>query len=236
MAQVLDDFGKLALAKYVDSVNQYNVEVEKAKSVSSIEDFRETWIETDPQFAEVNEKIEKLESMLETLKGQRTVAAEPLLTEAYKAAVESAGVNITAMDELKKLIDSTRKYIVNVYGPETLEDTPKVEGRKGSGGTSATGGRRIRGFDVYVNGELAGAKNSKGEFKSTFTAAAKVLGVDTTDLQRAFFAEANNDDIKDSNFPTVVEFTFGEGEKAAVVRAVKVDDSEDDESINEDAK
>jgi len=229
-AIVLDDFGKLALQKYQDMVTAYNAEVAKLKSVESLDDFRADFEKSWPGVSELNEKIEKLQSALEDLLGKRTVAIEKVIDDEYKKAVEASGVDPTALDEQLKAVNATKRYLVSVYGDGVLEDTPKVEGRGRSGGSgSGTGGRRIRGFDVYVNGQLAGNKNKDGEIRSTFSAAAKVVGCETTELQRAFFEAAGNTDTNTESFPTVVEFDF----KDAKIRAVKTDDSSEDDETDD---
>lgn len=226
MTAVLDDFGKLAKQKYVDTVEAYNAQVVAAKSVSSKEEFEQSWYATDPMFAEEREKIEKLESALESVKAAMLLKGTPNLEAAYTAAVAASGVDLTALDEQLKLIRTTAKYITSIYGDEALEDTPEVERRAKSGGSTGgtTGGRRIRGFDIYIDGVLAAMKNAKGEVKSTFSVAAKELGVETTALQRAFFEAAGSEDVRADNFPTVVEFEFNDKN----IRAVKVDDSDEE--------
>ena len=221
-AIALDEFGKVALQRYTDQVNAYNAEVVKAKSVSSKEEFEAAWLTSDPTFAEFNAKIEKLESV----KSERLIAATPLLEAAYAEAVANAGVDPAALDEQRKVINATVKYLTSIYGEAVLANTPEIErrGRTSGGGGAPAGGRRIRGFDIYVDGTLAATKNAKGEVKSTFSVAAKQLGVETVDLQRAFFEAAGSDDVRADDFPTVVEFDFSDKS----VRAVKVDDSDEE--------
>jgi hypothetical protein len=222
----LDDFGKMALQKYADDVDQYNILVNKTKAVESRDKFQESFMETSPDLAEFNENIEKLNSALETLLSQRLIAAQPLIEPAYQAALSGVGVDPESLKELKKKIAAAAKYMTIVYGEESLKDAPKPEAMKVAGTTSGTsGGRRIRGFDVYVDGELAGQKNAQGIIKSTFTYAAKVLEVETTDLQRAFFEEAKSEDIKADDFPSMVAFELN----GHNVKVMKVDDSEDSE-------
>lgn len=222
----LDDFGQLAKQKYVDTLKDYNSKVEQAKSVSSIDEFSATFMESAPELADDNAKIEKVKDMLEQLLAARLVKATPLIQPAYEAAVANSGVDVTALDEQLKLLRTTAKYLTAVYGDEVLADTEKIASRGKSGGSgSGAGGRRIRGFDVYIDGKLSAIKNAKGELKSTFSAAAKELEVETVDLQRAFFAEAGSEDVKDEAFPTSVEFEFKEHN----IRVVKVDDSSDEE-------
>lgn len=232
MAIQLDDFGKLALDRYVATVKSYNEQVVLAKSVESKESFAETFMENAPELAEINAKIEKLESALESLLADRLIQATPLIEPAYEEAVKGAGVNPEALKQQLATVRATAKYLTSMYGDEVLAETPKVEGfRASSGGGSGTGGRRIRGVEVYIDGVLAGTKNKEGVVKSTFSAAAKVLEVETTALQRAFFAEAGKEDVKADDFPTVTDFTFADAKGVEhTVRVVKVDDSAEDES------
>lgn len=227
MTAQLDDFGKVALDKYTTIVASYNADVKKAKAVDSIDEFSENFMETDDSVAEVNAKIEKLESAVEDLKSQRLSIATPLIGPAYEAAVAGAGVDVTAMDEQLKLIRTTAKYLTAVYGDEVLKDTDKVESRKSSGGGTGTGGRRIRGFDIYIDGKFSFKENKDGVKKSTFSIAASDLGVETTELQRAFFDAAGMEDTKNDEFPALVEFTFQDHSiRVAKEQADESDDSE----------
>jgi uncharacterized protein YutE (UPF0331/DUF86 family) len=225
MAQIaLDDFGKLAVEKYVTTVEDYNRQVLASKSVDSIEDFKEQFQTSWEGVADINAKIEQLESALEDLLAKRMLKVEPVLSAEYAKALEASGVNPEALKELLKTINGTKKYLVMMYGEAVLEDTPKVEARRSAaGGNAGTGGRRIRGFDVYIDGTLAAKENAKGEMKSTFSIAAKELGVETTELQRAFFEAAKSEDVKSDDFPQVVDFVFKDKE----IRVSK-DDSDDD--------
>lgn len=230
MALVLDDFGKLALQKYLEVLAHYNEQVLRSKSVDSKEDFAEHFMQNAPELAEFNEKIEKIENLLEQTLSERLIAATPLIEPAYEAAVASAGVNPEALKQERSTVTATAKYLTSMYGDEILADTPKIETLRGSGGGGGGGGgRRIRGFDVYIDGVLAYNTNKDGEKKSTFSAAAKELEVDTTVLQRAFFDAAGSEDVKSDSFPSVVEFEF-EDKSGEVhnIRAAKVDDSGDE--------
>lgn len=223
---VLDDFGALALAKFVDTVNAYNEQVKASKSVDSIDDFRENFVLTWEGVADINEKIEKLESTLETLYGQRTAKVEPVLSAEYAKALEASGVDPEALNAQLKTINATKKYLVTMYGEAVLAETPKVEGRRASStGGSGTGGRRIRGFEVYIDGKLSAIKNKDGVLKSTFSCAAKELEVETVELQRAFFEAAGSEDVKGDSFPDVVEFEF----KDHNIKVAKVDEDNDSE-------
>lgn len=212
MTYQIDEIGALIVQKHADEVENYNNLVQKSKAVDSFDDFREHFVSTNPQFKDFNDQIEKLESQLESLKIRRLAQAEPLVDAAYKAALADTGVDLTALDEMLKKINSTKRYLTQVYGEEALENIPPVEKRKSSsaGSNSGEGGRRIRGFNVYVDGVLAGAKNKDGVFKSTFSAASKMVGVETGDLQSAFFEAADSTDPSNENFPNLVEFNIND--------------------------
>jgi hypothetical protein len=230
MALALDDFGKIALEKYTTMLEAYNKVVTLAKSVDSRESFAESFMENAPELLDINEKIEKLEQAIESLKMERLKTANPLIDAAYEEAVKGAGVDPEALKQQLSTVRATAKYLTTMYGDEVLEGTPKVETLRGAGASTGTGGRRIRGVEVYIDGVLAGTKNKEGVIKSTFSAAAKMLDVDTVDLQRAFFTAAGQEDVKADSFPTIVDFTFADkkGEDHSL-RVVKVDDSSEEE-------
>jgi len=219
----LDDFGKVALQRYIQVVEQHNALVAKTKAVESKEKFAEAFMNEALELSEFNAQIEKLESALEDLKGQRLVVATPLITPAYEAALAGVGVDPEQVKELKKQISASAKYLTSMYGDAVLADAPKPDAMRAAGGSTGGGGRRIRGFEVYVDGVIQGAKNADGVFKSTFSHAAKALEVETVELQRAFFEAAGQEDTKADSFPALVEFEF----KGKTVRAAKVDDSGD---------
>jgi hypothetical protein len=221
----LDDFGKIALERYSSLLSDYNSQVALAKSVDSRDSFAESFMANAPDLADINEKIERLEAALEDLLSKRLIAATPLIEPAYEAAVKGAGVDPEALKQQLATVRATAKYLTTMYGDEVLADTPKIETLRTSGGGGSTGGRRIRGVEIYIDGVLSGTKNKDGVFKSTFSSAAKQLGVETVDLQRAFFAEAGQEDVKSESFPTIVEFGFVSEDGEHVVRVVKVDDS-----------
>lgn len=230
-AIVLDELGTLALAKYNETVETYNAQAVKVAAVDTLENFTAQFLGSAPELAEENAHIEELEQQLETWLGKRLVKATPLITPAYKQALDSTGVDMDKLNDLKKKITVTAKYLTGMFGDDVIKDSPKVETLNlkkdgNTGGTVTTGtsgGRRIHGFDVYVDGQLTGVTNAEGKIKSSFTSAARVLKCETTELQRAFFEEAASEDYKDSSFPSVVEFNF----KDHVVKCVKVGDSDD---------
>ena len=229
MAMQLDDFGKIALERYEALLNDYNEQIALAKSIDSREAFAEQFMKSAPELAEINEKIEKLDSALESLLSQRLIQATPLIEPAYEEAVKGAGVDPEALKTQASTVRATAKYLTTMYGDDVLEGLPKIETLRNSSGGSGGGGRRIRGVEVYIDGTLAGQKNKDGVIKSTFSIAAKQLGVDTVILQRAFFAEAGQEDVKADSFPTIVDFRQADSDGTEHnIRVVKVDDSTED--------
>lgn len=221
-----DDFGKMAYDRYVAVVEQYNEAVGKGEAVESLDKFREQFMDTAPELAEFNAQIEQLMSEVESIKIRRLLAGDPLVQPAYDKALNEVGVDPEAIKELKKKIGASSRFLISEYGDEVLNDAPKPKAmRAGGTSTGATGTRRIRGFDVEVDGVLTGAKNKDGVFKSNFASGARVLGIETTELQRLFFEKAKSEDYKADDFPALVEFEY-DGKKISIT---KTDESEDAE-------
>ena len=87
----VDDFGKMALLRYCETVDQYNVLVGKTKAIESREKFQDAFMAEAPELAEFNDKIERLESALESEKIKRLAAATPLIEPAYQEALAGLG-------------------------------------------------------------------------------------------------------------------------------------------------
>lgn len=138
----LDDFGKLALERYSMTVEQYNSLVGKTKKVENREKFAEAFMAEAEELAEFNEKIERLESALEDVLGQRLIAATPLIEPAYQEALANVGVDPEQIKELRKQIAASSKYLTSIYGDEALEGAPKPDAvRVGGNANTGSGGR-----------------------------------------------------------------------------------------------
>lgn len=224
MSMNLDDFGKLALERYNVLVDQYNTMVGKTKKVESKDKFIEVFMQEDERFANFNNEIERLESEVESLKSRRLVAATPLVEPAYQEALANVGVDPEAVKDLRKSLTAAARFLIVTYGETVLDGTTKPEAVRTGGSATGTGGRRIRGFDWYVDGEKATIKNKDGIPKSTATAAAKVLDVPVPELQEAWLKEAGSEDWKNEAFPTLIDFEYA----GKNVRVVKSDDSDEE--------
>jgi hypothetical protein len=232
MAIELDDFGKMAYDRYVATVDQYNEAVSKGEAVASREKFEEMFLDTAPELAEETDMINRLKEKLHDVETERSIKAQPLITPAYEKALSEVGVDPEAIKELKKKLTAATRFLTIEYGEEVLADAPKAKQVRALGSTGTTGTRRIHGFDVYIDGKLSGSKNKDGVFMSNFASGARDLGIETIELQRAFFEKAGREDYKAEDFPAMVDFSIGD----KAVRVTKVDDSADDEADTEDTK
>lgn len=160
------------------------------------------------------------------------VAREVALSEMFKAVAkeyadkkategtdqEKVAALTAERDALDKKIKQSRNLLATEYpGAETL--LPEVARKSGSGTSTGTGrgsgGRKIRGFNVSVDGKLAELNG-----KSSFAAGASVLGIPTPELQAAYFAAVGTDDVE--KLPDSAEFSVkGKDEKEHTVTAAK---------------
>lgn len=190
---------------------------------------------TDEAIVSLREQIAQLELDLDAL----------VKPQVDKIIEDNSG----SVDEIEKKIaelDGKLKpgitYYKKLYDENSYSYLPKQERLKGATVRSASGGKRVRGFNVIVtiDGEAK-------EFEN-FGTAAKYIGVDASDLQEAFFTKAGVQQSKDA--PNEVSFVINfdevdsdnnKTEKEASVKAyrteVKVDvptETSNDEPEDED--
>lgn len=223
----LDEFGKMALDRYNATVEEYNSLVTVIKAASgTYEDILNAVKadESDSQVAKFAQAIEKHEAALQKLNAELDAYARPIADERSKAGSQNVEEETAKADVLHKTIRTARNYLTESYGEGVLEGTPDVMRRtnRASGGS---GGKRIRGFDVYVDEKLATMKDAKNVERSNFAAAAKAAGVETVALQKAFY-EAAGSENKDE-WPNRVEYsvTDKDGNAHAIV-AVRLTEDE----------
>lgn len=233
----LDEFGQQLKARIADSINQHNALAARVKAASGDEQsLLETLRENNdsPEAQKFTAAIEELDNKREALFNKRDEVLKPIAKQMVEDAKAGLGNAETEAAELLKTANAGKKYLIDTYGEGADADLPAIVGkRRSSGGTGGgSGQRRIRGFDVFIDGKLATGRNGKGEQVSNMAAAAKTLGVDTDDLRTAFWQAAGTDDS--SKYPPVVEFTItvteGEGDdaksvtKTVVAKRVKEDE------------
>lgn len=113
----------------------------------------------------------------------------------------------TEIDAISKKVKRARDMLALEYpGAETvLPDVVRKSGSGSSGTGKGSGGRKLRGFTVTVDGTVAVLSNTEGKKVSSFSAGAKVLGIPTADLQRAYMAAAGTEDAE--KFPETQDLT-----------------------------
>lgn len=227
----LDDFGRMAVDRLVAQINDRNAQVDRLNSVggdrvSRLDALRAEVAEGkgDANVVAVQRQIDTLQEKIDNLKEDRDKA----LNAQIDAEIASSDVDPEALKEAVKVADSSiasgLRYAVGLYGEDVkllLPDQKPLKGSRRSGGGTGggSGKRRLRGFDVYVDGVKATTPDKDGNQKSSFSAAAKVIGLDSVDPLSAAYRERNGDDPE--KFPAEDTFSFQNGDKAFEVRAVR---------------
>lgn len=230
----LDDFGRMAVERLIAQTNARNVDVGRLNSVGGDRITRLDSMRSelaagegtyDASLVALVKQISTLEDKVADLKEQRDKA----LNAVIDAEVASSDVDPAALEEAIKAADANIRsglnYATGIYGEDVKlllpESTPRKGSRKGS---SASGGgsgkRRLRGFDVYVNGVKATTPDKDQVQRSSFSAAAKVVGLDSVDPLSAAYRERNGEDP--DKFPAEDTFPFTHEGATFEVRAVRV--------------
>ncbi len=161
--------------------------------VTLTEQMREN--DTDPEVVEAREQMSKWALKLDELIKPKVDA----IINDSKGSVEELEKKIKEADTL---VNPGINFYKKMYGDEAAEFFTARARLKGTAVRSGgSGGRRIRGFNVSVT--LEGKDEVTFE---NFSAAAKHIGVDTVDLQNAFFAKGGSEDV--SKIADKVEYTI----------------------------
>lgn len=124
----------------------------------------------------------------------------------------------TEIDTISKKVKRARDMLALEYpGAESvLPDVVRKSGSGSSGTGKGSGGRKLRGFTVTVDGTVALLSNNEGKKVSSFSAGAKTLGIPTADLQRAYMTAAGTEDAE--KFPASQDLTVtgADGKEHAV--------------------
>lgn len=207
----IDEFGQQLKERLANTINEHNALAARVKAASGdeqslLETLREN--NDNEQAQKITAAIEDLDNKREALINKRDEILKPIAQQMIEDSKAGLGDAEAKAADLLKTIKQGKGYLVDTYGEGADNGLPEVVGKRraASGGTGGgSGQRRIRGFDVYIDGTLATGRNGKGEQVSNMAAAAKTLGVDTDDLRNAFWEAAGTDDS--SKYPPVVEFT-----------------------------
>ena len=213
----LDEFGKQAVEQANTLIAQRNEKVGLLLAAQGdpqglLEALRNS--SENPQVVKLREQIDKLNDQLLAAETKRDELLKPEV-DAMRADAESKQESVTKeVDEIDAKVKSARNFIKQMYGENALTLLTDMVARKNRASSDGEGsGKRIRGFDIYVDNTLAVQRDGKGVERSNFAAAAKLAEVDTVTLQQGFWDAQGTQDSK--KFKERVEFTVvaqGKGE------------------------
>lgn len=226
----LDEFGQEFVKRTVAEINRYNGVVANRKAMST--DANEVTIALYDALKEGNvpegltidpkviDQYNKAREIVEKALSYFMTTAETTAKERVAASVNAEEVAAldTEIDTLSKKIKRARDMLALEYpGAETaLPDVARLRGSSTGGSGKGSGGRKLRGFTVTVDGTVALLSNNDGKKVSSFSAGAKQLGIPTADLQRAYMTAAGTEDAE--KFPESQELTVtgADGKEHAV--------------------
>lgn len=181
--------------------------------------------DSDPKVVKANEVITDLDRRLSEAQAALDAYAKEQAKSRMTVDHEKVAELTLRANTLEKKIKTGRNYLVSeAEGNEAiLSLLPDVPGRKARANVATGNGegvRRLRGFNIYIDGELATqaqTKNGQKVLVSSFTAGALKMNADTKALQAAYYEVAGTKDAK--AFPESVNFEFKVGDKTHQVRA-----------------
>lgn len=158
----------------------------------------ESYTDNGGEYDTTNAKREQLLAALEKVEDMLTKMRAAQVQKIVSEGATAIQPLLDQADKLGKSIKTGENYLKalaaqNGWG-DPLAGLPDVKRTRKSGGTSKTDGEpsvRIRGYDYYVNGQLAfisTQKDGKEINRSSTSAVAKVIGAPTSDCQEAFWA------------------------------------------------
>ncbi len=219
-----DDLQRLQFTELEKQIVARNDLVGRANAASGdrvtlTEQMREN--DTDPEVVEAREQMSKWALRLDELIKPKVDA----IIADSKGSVEELE---KAIKEADSLVNPGVNFYKKMYGDEAASFFTERKRLKGTAVRSGgSGGRRIRGFNVTVQLEDKDAVTF-----DNFSGAAKYIGVETSDLQNAFFAKAGTEDVAkiDDEVTYTVNYTNtdGEGNKtehAAYVTAERTEEA-----------
>lgn len=181
---------------------------------------------TDPDIAEAREQMSQWSLKLDEL-------VKPIVDK----MVEDSKGSIDDLESKIKEADGTLKpgltFYRKMYGDDAAGFFADLARLKGIQVRSGGGGRRIRGYTIFVT--LGDSDKTVGY--ENFSSAAKAIGVDTLDVQQAFMAKAGTEDA--AKFPPVVEFlidyphTDKDGNKSTLQAQVRAEKNEEEPASDE---
>lgn len=226
-AVVLDDFGQQAYDRVNDLILKRN---EKAGTIAAASGDAQALLESlrassdDPNVVAINAKLEEFASQILALETKRDEILKPQVEKIKTDATAHVEPLTAEVDEMDKQIKAASNYLKSMYGAEAVDSLPKMLSRKGRETGGNNGGRRVKGYDVYVDGAIATIRDAKGVDRSNLAAAGKVVGVDTKVIQEGFFTAQGTTDSK--SYKDEVEFVVTNDGKDFTVRCVRGKDED----------
>lgn len=191
-----DPMQEMTYKGLVELINEYNSIVSNLNAASgdrvSLTD-EITEKSTDPKIVKAREE-----------RDAAIMRLDELVRPEVEKRIQNASGDLEAQTEKVKELNGTIKpglsYYAKLYGEDTKDTFPQlVRARSARIGSSGTGGRRIRGFNLIVT-----VGEDIQEFEN-FSSAAKWIGVETATLQDKFFEAAKTDKVDD--IPDKVSFS-----------------------------
>jgi hypothetical protein len=195
----VDETDARLYAKTETAIASYNSHVTELKSLSGdVDEVADSIRQSDdPEIVSLRERAEKAKAAFDK--------AQATLDESAKAKAQAKIAENTdqeKVDTLKaqveketKRIKATMNMLKAEYGDDILAAFTALVGNKGSGAATGRGAgvARPRNFTVSVDGKVATMPNNNKEEVSSFSAAAKVLGIPTADVQAKYFESEGSD-------------------------------------------
>lgn len=146
----------------------------------------------DPNVIKIREQLEQLSQATLDLETRRDEILKAEVTKIQENGAGSAEALAAELDVIKARVNPLIVYLEGVsklkaddLGIKLARRANRSSGVNRAAG-SGTGERKVRGYNVSVDGKLATLPNGTG-VSSNMAAAAKVMGVDTSVVQSAFW-------------------------------------------------
>jgi hypothetical protein len=179
-----------------------------------------------PDVVKIRENIAALNDALLELETKRDEILKSEVAKVQEQGAGSAEAVAAELDEIKIRVSPLIDYLAGRAKVKPDELGLKLARRANrSGGVrkaGTTGGRKVRGYNVSVNGKLATLPNGSGQ-SSNMAAAAKVIGVETSVIQQKFWNECpQGKDTPVESFPETEAFEVVKGDETFKVTMVKI--------------
>jgi hypothetical protein len=222
-----DGFLGILTDKLTGVINKANPVKTRLNQIGGdVKAFTEATIESDqgsmPQYRQA---LQQLADKVKEIEDKRNAEVQALFEQSKEASKDEIAALQKEWDTYSAQIAAARKHLSVEAGENSakvLSLLPKVVGSHGNTGARTgmnEGGRKLRNFELKVDGEVATLNG-----KSSFSAAASKIGVMANVVQDAYFAKIGMpNDTPAANLPSgVVEFEVENNGKTYTVSAEKL--------------